>query len=64
MKSSLNEKILCNILNELNMAKAKRSALKQSNLPCDKVERRIEVLEKAKRLHEISMLKDAIKGNK
>ena len=46
------------------MAKAKRSALKQSNLPYDRVEKRIEVLEEAKRLHEISMLEDSIKEAK
>ena len=43
------------------MAKAKRSALKLSNLPCDKLDYRIEVLESAKSEHERMLLEDANK---
>lgn len=44
---SLNTIISENLRNELNMAKAKRTALVNSGLPCDKIEERIQVLNAA-----------------
>jgi hypothetical protein len=56
---SLNEQILVNILTELNMAKAKRSALVDAGLETDKIDARIAVLEVAKNEQERMILEDA-----
>ena len=42
---TLNQQIIQNILTELNMAKAKRSALVRSDLATDRIDSRIEYLE-------------------
>ncbi len=60
MKKSLNEIILRNLLQERNLAYAKRTANIQSNLPTDKIDSRIEVLNAAIELQHQEILKDGI----
>jgi len=43
---TLNQQIILNILTELNMAKAKRSALVRSDLATDRIDSRIAYLER------------------
>ena len=42
---TLDDKILINLLTELNMCRAKHSALKASNLPTSRINDRMELLE-------------------
>ena len=57
---SLNQQIILNILTELNMAKAKRSALVRSDLATDRIDSRIAYLES--KLGEIE--KEVVKNRK